>query len=83
MMANLRRENIVGEVSSVKNSFSSWSNCMNASYCKFVSLRRYSCTLLIVPQMARNHRDCHRIPNPPIDHHLHSSMCLLWDVMLL
>jgi hypothetical protein len=30
---------ITGEVSSVKNSFSSWSNCMKASYCKFVTLQ--------------------------------------------
>jgi hypothetical protein len=48
MMAKLRRGSIVGEVSSVKNSFSSWSNCMNASYCKFVSPRPYFSALLIV-----------------------------------
>lgn len=37
VMAKLRRRDIVGEVSNVKDSFSSWSKCMEASYCKFVS----------------------------------------------
>jgi hypothetical protein len=31
-----RQTSIIGDVSSVKNSFSSWSNCMKATYCKFV-----------------------------------------------
>ena len=30
----LGRRSITGEVDSVKNTFSSWSNCMAKSYCK-------------------------------------------------
>jgi hypothetical protein len=33
----LGRRDIVGEVNSVKNTFSSWDNCMAQSYCKSVS----------------------------------------------
>ncbi|CCD45249.1 hypothetical protein BofuT4_uP050390.1 [Botrytis cinerea T4] len=33
----LRKRSITGDVTSVKDSFSSWSNCMAATYCKFVA----------------------------------------------
>ncbi|PQE27482.1 hypothetical protein CJF31_00009100 [Rutstroemia sp. NJR-2017a BVV2] len=32
----IRRRSVSGEISSVKDSFSSWSNCMAATYCKLV-----------------------------------------------
>jgi hypothetical protein len=32
----LRERSITDSVSDVKNSFSSWDNCMNAVYCKYV-----------------------------------------------
>ncbi|KAE9382238.1 hypothetical protein N431DRAFT_17902 [Stipitochalara longipes BDJ] len=35
IVASLRSRDIIGEASTVKNSFSSWSNCMAASYCKW------------------------------------------------
>lgn len=35
--ALLGRRGVTDEVSSVKNSFSSWDNCMNATYCKYVA----------------------------------------------
>jgi hypothetical protein len=42
LVSSLMRRDAVtsatGEVSSVKNTFSSWNNCMKASYCKFVVL---------------------------------------------
>jgi hypothetical protein len=34
----LGRRSITGEVSSVKNTFSSWDNCMAKTYCKLVAL---------------------------------------------
>jgi hypothetical protein len=33
----LQRRDIASSAADVKNSFSSWDNCMNAAYCKFVS----------------------------------------------
>ena len=33
--------------------------------------------------MARHHRDYCRLPNTPLDHYLHNSMRMLWDVVLL
>ncbi|KAN0121689.1 hypothetical protein V8E51_000015 [Hyaloscypha variabilis] len=35
IVASLRSRDIISEASTVKNSFSSWSNCMAASYCKW------------------------------------------------
>ncbi|PVH75820.1 hypothetical protein DL98DRAFT_426849 [Cadophora sp. DSE1049] len=34
----LGKRGITDEVNNVKDSFSSWDNCMNATYCKFVTL---------------------------------------------
>jgi hypothetical protein len=36
IVVSLRPRDIIGEASTVKNSFSSWDNCMKASYCKSV-----------------------------------------------
>jgi hypothetical protein len=37
-LGGLFRKDITSEVSGVKNSFSSWDNCMAATYCKYVAL---------------------------------------------
>ena len=38
----LGKRGITDEVNNVKDSFSSWDNCMNATYCKFVAPYRVS-----------------------------------------
>lgn len=51
-----------------------------------VSLQITACrcyTPLIYLQMARNYWHRRHLPNSPLDHYLHSTMRLLWHVMLL
>ncbi len=38
LVNNLLRRDISSEVTNVKDSFSSWDKCMDATYCKFVDL---------------------------------------------
>jgi hypothetical protein len=44
----LRERSIADSVTSVKDSFSSWDNCMNAVYCKYVSSKAWMEIMLTV-----------------------------------
>jgi hypothetical protein len=43
----LERRDIVGQISDVKTAFSSWDNCMQVAYCKYVSLSPSTCRLVL------------------------------------
>lgn len=39
----LERKDLQGQITDVKTAFSSWGNCMQASFCKYVSLSASHC----------------------------------------
>jgi hypothetical protein len=56
---------------------------MNAAYCKYVSPPQPYLHPSNISQVASNNRHRRRLPNPYLDHIMHSPMLLLRNVLLL